>query len=188
MTEEILKDKWHDLLFGVRRSARYHVLRRQFFDRLGFITNFLIIITGGGTVIAVGREESHHIVAMTFAALVAIFSAIDLIVGCSRAARDHHDLARDFIELEKKLMVDEPHPSVEKLIAYTAKRLEIEKEEPPKLCALDLLCADELVKAGGYPEDEFHKFAWYHRRFAHVYSFDPCGIKKLKHLKKLESA
>jgi len=178
-TDQELKDKWHDLLFGVRRSARYHVLRREFFDRLGFFTNFLIIITGGGTVIAVGHE-SHHILAMCLGVLVALFSAIDLIVGCSRAARDHHDLARDFIELEKKLISDEANPTTDKLIEYTAKRLEIEKEEPPKLCALDLLCYDELVKAGGYPPNESHQFSWYHRTFAHFFDINARGIKKLK--------
>src|SRR5579862_3649984 len=183
MNDEKLKDKWHDLLFGVRRSARYHVRRRQFFDRIGFITNFLIIITGGGTVVAVGRE-SHHIVAMIFGGLVAVFAAIDLVVGCSGAARDHHDLAREFIELEKKLVADEAHPTHEKFTEYCGTRLEIEKEEPPKLCALDLLCADELVKAGGYSEDEFHKFRWYHRWFANFLPFNSADIKKLKHLKK----
>ena len=183
MSEEILKDKWHALLFGVRRSVRYHVRRRQFFDRLDFTTKFLIVVTGGGTVVAVGNDSNNHVVAMIFGGLVAMFSAIDLIIGCSKAARNHHDLSREFIELEKKLMKDEQHPTETKLAEYAGKRLEIEKEEPPKLRALDLLCADELVKAGGYPEEESHKFKWYQRFFADCIDINASEIKKLKHIK-----
>lgn len=162
MTDEDLKVKWHALLFAVRRSARYHVRRRQFFDRMDFATKFLIIITGGATVISV-NAESHNPWAKVFGSLVAVFSAIDLIIGCSGAARDHHDLVRRFLELEKEINLHSKAPNEELLIKLCNKRLEIEADEPPKLRILDLLCHNELIKSGGYPTTELSAIKFYQR-------------------------
>jgi hypothetical protein len=167
MSEEKLKEKFHALLFGVRKSIRYHTRRRQFFDRLGYITNFLIIITGGGTLYGVSNESHNHL-AVIFGALVAIFSAIDLIIGCSNAARDHHDLARDFGELEKQMNSAGENPTEDQFIAFTNRRIEIEKEEPPKLCILDVLCHNELIESGGYDEKYKRPIGRLQRLFAQI--------------------
>ena len=175
--ENKLRVKFHAQFFGVRKSVRYHTRRRQFFDRLGYITNFLIIITGGGTVYGVS-SESHHRLAIIFGSLAGLFSAIDLIIGCSNVARDHHDLARDFSELERQMVAAGDCPTEAQYIAFTNRRLEIEEEEPPKLCVLDVLCHNELVESGGYDEKHKRPIGRVQRFFAQFFDFGQ--IKKSK--------
>jgi len=43
----------HNLLFGVRRSIRYHARRRSFFDRYDLFTNAVAVIFGSATIYAV---------------------------------------------------------------------------------------------------------------------------------------
>jgi hypothetical protein len=138
------------LLFGVQRSVRYHTRRRQFFDRVGFITSFLMVISGGATVtVSLGAEPEHRIYTIIFGSLVALFAAIDLIVGCSKTARDHNDLCRDFLGLQRAIILAGNEITEKQLNEFIAKRLEIEEEEPPKLRVLDILCHNELIKASG---------------------------------------
>jgi hypothetical protein len=171
-----LDEDFHALLFGVKKSVRYHTRRRQFFDRLGYIANFLIIITGGGTLYSVSNE-SHHFLTVVFGALVAVFSAIDLIIGCSNVARDHHDLARDFSELQRQMVAAGENPTEAQFIAFTNRRLEIEDEEPPKLCVLDVLCHNELIESGGYGDNYKRPIGWIHTCLAQVGDFW-CRIPK----------
>jgi hypothetical protein len=63
------RKKRNKLLFGVRRSIRYHMRRRRFFDRLDFWTRFLTVITGGGTVISAASEGSHNVLVIVFGSL-----------------------------------------------------------------------------------------------------------------------
>jgi len=61
-------------------------------------------------------------------------------------------LARDFGELEKQMNTAGENPTEAQFIAFTNRRIEIEEEEPPKLCVLDVLCHNELIESGGYDE------------------------------------
>ena len=146
-----LEDRWHDLLFGVRRSVRYHMRRQQFFERWHTVTSAVSVIFGSATVVLLLSKMGTAWVAAT-AVVVTFFSAIDLVVGTSRAARSHNDLARRFIDLEKSVTgVDQP--SEDAYRAFVARRLSIEADEPPVLRNLDILCHNELLRAMGYPSD-----------------------------------
>src|ERR1700722_12676848 len=99
MDEVKIKEKWSDLLFGVRRSIRYHTHRRKFFDKLSVWSDFLIIISGGTVVgfASAGEMASHHRAwTIIFGAIIAIIGSFDLVIGFSNKSRDYHDLARAF--------------------------------------------------------------------------------------------
>jgi len=163
---ETLRRDRHELLFGIRRSIRYHSRRIQFFDRFHLITTALVVIFGSATILAVlsAVDKSYAIGA---AAVITVLSVIDLIVGTSKMSRLHESLARRFIELEKKMITTtEEKFSSDDLMTMTAERLGIEADEPPVLRVLDSLCQNELLRAMGYGREEFLRIAWYQRMVA----------------------
>ena len=166
MTEDELLDQRHDLLFGVRRSVLYHTRRRAFFDWINQSTSALSLVMGSASVYGVLKEQAET-VALVAAAAVTVFSALNLVICSSRQARTHHDLAKRFIALERKI-VCVAVPTLDQLAAWTDERLDIEQDEPPKLRVLDCMCHNELVRAMGLGEKEMAKIAWYQRWAAQV--------------------
>lgn len=91
-------------------------------------------------------NESGHGIAIGAAFVVAVFSAVDLVVGTAEKARKHDDLRRRFIKLEGVIRRDE-HPSSQMLAGWGEERLTIELDELPIYRALDVLCWNELAVA-----------------------------------------
>lgn len=150
-----------NLLFGVRRSIRYHNRRRAFYDRVHKVSTFLSALSGTATLASVLAKAGPGWT-LSFAAAVAIFSVLDLVVGTAQAARNHNDLAKRFFDLEKAIVTS--IDSTEKaFLEFTGRRLDIEADEPPPLKVLDSICHNELLRAMGYEESRFVKIKWYQR-------------------------
>lgn len=163
---KIDEKKIHDLLFGVRRSIRYHHRRKRFFDRIHKISTILSALSGSATIAAVLAKAGPNWI-ITFAALVAVFSVIDLVVGTAQAARLYDDLGKRFINLEK-LIISKAEFTQQDLADFTAQRLDIEADEPPPLKVLDSICHNELLRAMGYDRSKFLKISWYQRLFSQI--------------------
>jgi len=172
-SDDSLLKEYNKLLFGVRRSIRYHNRRRLFFDRLHKISTFLSALSGTATFASV-LAKAGPFWTLTFAASVAVFSAADLVLNTSEKARLHHDFARNFFELEKEMIKCE-NPSQEDISRFTLRRLDIEAEEPPVLKVLDAICHNELLRALGYDRSYYADIKWYQRLFANF--FDICEHK-----------
>ena len=173
LTEEE-KDRHYDLLFGVRRSIRYHNRRRQFFDRVGRLTDALSAISGSGTIIAL-LSKNFTECTVYLAGATAIFSAVNLVWDTKGNSRLHHDLARQFISIEKRLI--DPNITPEQINKAESDRLEIEAGEPPILRVLDLLCHNELIKAMGLEREKGYDIKIWRAMFAHFFDFFPSSIK-----------
>ena|SRR6266508_3456665 len=147
-----IKDDLHELLFGVRRSIRYHVKRQQFFDRLNGLTSFFNVIFGSAAVVALIKTNIEY-VGVPAAALVTVLSSIDLVVGYSRKARVHERLACKFIDLDKEIISRNNIDLTESELAkFSAERLDIEADEPPVKVVLDSICHNEMCRAEGYKD------------------------------------
>lgn len=179
MDDKKLKEEWNDLLFGVRRSVRYHTHRRKFFDRLGVWADFLVIVSGGSVVSFVVAGENHSLGAVIFGALTAIIGSFDLVIGFSSSARDHHDLARDFSELERHMTAASGTKTEKELIKFTNRRLEIEEEEPPILQVLNCYCHNELIKAHGYKDSELTRITFLQSFFKQWFDLFPTELVKV---------
>jgi len=187
MEDAKIKEKWSDLLFGVRRSFRYHTHRRKFFDKLSVWSDFLIIISGGTVVgFACSNETGHRAWTIVFGALVAIIGSFDLVIGFSNKARDYHDLAREFSELERQMTAATDARTKENLILFTNRRLEIEEDEPPILQVLNCYCHNELVDALGLPKNEKVKISNPQSFFKQWFDLHPSTLQKFCDLKKPE--
>ncbi len=149
---------WHDLQFDIRRSIRYHNRRRTHFDRLDKLANMFSVVFGSTAVFGV-MERDYQALALTAAAIVTIVSAINLVVGSSLRARDHSDLARRFVDLEKELVKE--GPSLDRLKRLKVARMDIEADEPPILRVLDCLCHNEEMRAQGYPPEQLARIGWF---------------------------
>src|SRR5687767_3177724 len=102
-----LAERWNDLLFGVRRSIRYHTRRRMFFERWARYSQFAGVLFGSATVATVLGDIGPDWLPAATAAIVALVSAADLVLGFSTKARDYHDLARRFADIEKGMVTED---------------------------------------------------------------------------------
>jgi hypothetical protein len=150
-----LELEWDGVLFGVKRSIRYHTHRRCFFERLGFVAKFLSVLSGSSTgILAILGKHTTATAIVGFC--TAALSSSDLIIGYGAKARLYHDLSRRFIELEREMNMAGKHVTEETLIGIKNKRLTIEADEPPKLRVLDLLCHNEVTIGLGRSEKHKH--------------------------------
>jgi len=170
-----LDDDIHDLLFGVRRSIRYHNRRRNFYDRFNTLVSAVSVVMGSATVYGVLKEHAQD-VALVSAAVVTVLSAFNLVVGSARQARLHHDLAKKFIALEKTIIAAST-PDAATLVQWTSERLDIEAEEPPVLHVLNCICHNELVRAMGYDQKDMVKIAFYQRWLSPVIDIREHALK-----------
>jgi hypothetical protein len=146
----------------------------MFFERFDLLTSAMSVIFGSATVFAV--ITVYKSLAVVVAAIVSVFSAVDLVVGAGKAARLHEDLAKRFISLERSLILHKDEVSDQDVKRFSAERLEIEVDEPPIFRVLDSLCHNELLEAMGYSRKQFLKIAWYQRLFAQLIDICPDSI------------
>ncbi len=165
----------HELVFAAKRSIRYHNHRRHFFDRFDKFVKILSLVTGSGAFAA--AVATHHDLAIAFSALVALLSAINLVVGPAQAARLHEELAKRFAKLEHDIK-RAGQLSSDQLNAFIAERLMIESDEPPPLRVLDTICHNELCRALGYEDCEFIKVDPVQSFFANFIDLWPWRMKK----------
>lgn len=152
MNEEDLDDLRYRLLFDVRRSVRYHLRRRSFFERFHTTSTALALVLGSGAIYA-GLSGLNEKLLLIAGVIVTTFSYLDIALSSISKSRLHTDLARQFIELERQMVVagdfDEEHYR-----EYTSRRLQIEMEEPPVLRVLDVICYNETLRALGHDTSE----------------------------------
>ncbi len=175
-----LTELWSDLSFAVRRSVRYHTHRRKFFDGLDTLFCFLVIICGGGALTTAFSPGGNRIVAAITGGAMAILGSLDLAIGFSTRARDHHDLSREFSELERWIIRVGNQPTWDDYTEMHNRRLEIEEEEPPVKKSLNCYCHNEMCRAMGKPDDEFVDMKWYHTWFKQVLDLYPSELIKFK--------
>lgn len=158
-----LAHKHHYLLFGVRRSIRYHYRRVSFLDGIAKTANACTAIAGSATIASVLSTLDHQL-AIVFASSTAILSAINLVFTPSQSARRHNDLLKSFFALEKSILAL-PSDSISKdqYNLLNAKRLDIEAEEPPPLRILDCMCHNELIRSMGLDRRHEVDIKWYQR-------------------------
>ena len=182
-SDEIAIEK-HNLLFGVRRSIRYHTARRKFFDRCHKITTAISLIFGSAAIFTV-LSNSGEIYTIAAAAFVSIVAAIDLVVGNTDKARLHHDLAKRFIGLEKE-MVSVREPTDDDLNLWTATRLGIESEEPPVKRVLDAMMHNELLRAMDYDKEsgQYVRIGRFQRLFAQLFDLQQHILRKKESVRK----
>ena len=102
--------EYDDLLFGVRRSIRYHSRRQAFFEGVNRWTNFLLLLFGSGTVALAVQDRPSWILGLGLG--VALVSSLKLVFAFAVKATQHARFVRDFTLLEKRLRADASEETV----------------------------------------------------------------------------
>lgn len=142
-----LSERRYKLLFGVRRSVRYHDHRRRFYVAAQAWVNFVGVVLGAAAAAQVFTRAELEWGQWLFPALIALVSAYALVVRIADKAVLHVDLYRRFIRLERRFL--KAPIGKDKLDSLEDARLEIEMEEPPIYQALNRSCHNELLKSEG---------------------------------------
>lgn len=159
-------------LFDIRRSVRYHMHRCRFYDNFHDISSALSVILGVAAIATVLSSVTSKEVVALMGAFVSLIGVLDLVIGTTQKARLHNSLAGKFVDLEKR-MLKEGLPCLDDV---KLARLEIEKEEPPVLDVLNVICHNEVMKADGYLPSQLAKIGWFQRRLANWFDFRPYAI------------
>lgn len=167
-----LSDRWHAQLFGVRRSIRYHLRRKAFFDRLDQFSNMLSVIFGSTAIYGILDVNAKGL-ALASSAAVTVLASVNLVVGSAQRARAHSDFVRQYVELEKRMLQPE---SEECLLAVKQDRLSIEAGEPPILHVLNTICHNETMRAMGYEKAGLAKIGFVQRLLAQLIDFRESAI------------
>lgn len=162
-----LQLEWVGLLFDVQRSIRYHQRRRAYYDRLDKTSNMLSLIFGSAAIFGV-LQEKYKVVAIIASGVVTVVSSINLVVGSAQRGRDHTDFMRKYVELEKSMLGE---ATQQRLLELKERRLSIEAEEPPVMRVLNMICYRELMRATGYPKDQWPKIGWFQSCVAQFFDF-----------------
>lgn len=155
------------LLFGVRRSIRYHSKRQAFYKRLDRLSDFALLLLGSGTVVMVLQTYPKLAVAAGFS--VAFISGLRHVYSYGAMAGLHSRFVRDFSQLEKRLRDD---ASDETVAVVKRERLDLEATEPPVMRVLDTICHNELLVAMSLDSDDQRvHLPWYLRLTANLFSY-----------------
>lgn len=177
MTEAAdLEKTRYKLLFGVRRSIRYHLRRRAFFETWNTLTNVVALLFGSAAI--GGTIKGYELLAIASGALVTFFSAVNLVIGTTRKARVHEEFGRRFFALERE-MVEAGNYGAAALATFVGLRLEIEADEPPILKVLDCICHNELARAMGHGQEAFMKIGPLQRLLRHFFDFREHAIRRV---------
>lgn len=167
-------EKHFKLLFGVRRSIRYHSRRQAFYESVDRWTSFFLLLLGSGSVaLAIQGSDSGMILVGTF---VALLSGLKLVFAFGLKASRHAQFVRDFTRLEQQLCKDD---SVETVSAVTQERLAIEATEPPVKRVLDVICHNELLRAMGIEDPKQRvQLNWFQYFTANLFNFGERNLAK----------
>ena len=177
MTNEDIGKRYRHLLFGIRRSVRYHRHRERFLDWISNTFKVATAVAGSATVVSLLAKAGPWWPEAA-ATLTALFSAFDIVVAPGRTARLHNDLARDFIGLEKDTLGAGSGLSREDLVALEARRLDIEANEPPHYRVLNMICHNELVRALGESPEHYVDVWCFQRWLANLVDICPGRLEK----------
>lgn len=170
--ERNIPEEWDALLFGVQCSIRYHTRRQAFFQHWHDRVTAISVLFSSAAIVAVFSSSERlfgipkdwsEAAVVIVAAIVSFTSTMDLVVGTTARASQHHDLARRWIGLERK-MCRATNQDAPTLARFLAKRLAIEADEPPPLQVLHSICYNDLCRARALCTEI--PLTWWQRRFA----------------------
>lgn len=166
-------DGWYSLLFGIRRSQRYHKRRASFFDNLD---RWIIVSTifGGGAAFATLGSILPVWVGKIAAGLIVLLGICALVFDFRDRSKNHRDWDSQYHDIEMN-MIKIANPSEKDLQKMTDKRLQIEKDEPQTLIVLDAICHNEQLRAEGHELNMYLKMTTFQRFCAPF--FDWCASR-----------
>lgn len=162
-----------DYIFGPKfdalRNAIYHTERRNFFELLNRLLNFLVIILGAG--VAGKAAKLFHIEELWLEFGVLVAATMQLAFDFGFRSRTHEFLQKKYFEMLAEMEL-EPSPDQKK---WDAKLFTIASDEPMPMRALDALAYNAALDATTSDVDIKHahrlRVPFVHRVLRHIIAF-----------------
>ena len=173
-----MEQRHYELLFGVQKSVRYHMRRHRLYESREKGAKILALVIAPFIAMAAYYDlsEAWHI---ALSAVITSYAVWNLISQTLQMSQRHLDLARRFVDLEEQI-VKCSNPSNEQLNEFTAMRLKIERDEPPKLRVFDIICHNEILLSKGYDRGELWSVPWWKEKVGLFYDIDDTDIVQVK--------
>lgn len=175
-TEEGLTGEFYDLDFSVHRSRRYHEKLCAFYGVWRDWLKIISVVAGSGVFILLLAQASK--VAELIAAFVAAWAILDYVIEPAKTADKHCDLGQKFTDLA--IEIARAPRTREALGSLLAKRLEIERSEPPCKRLVDLQARNEECRARGFPPEDIVPLSRAQRYLGYFFTF---GMSRLENWK-----
>ncbi len=152
------------------RSVRYHAARRAFFDIWHHWMMVGVLVSGSAAVASLsgifGLDEVWTALLMLGPTSV---GAVQLVWGLTHKARDHEILARRWLDLAKRIRVEEANP--ESIREWRSEMMGIHADEPPVYHAVNAECHNATVQAVGAGSEHAQRISGWRRALRHWLRF-----------------
>ena len=161
--------------FGLSRLIRYNGKRQIFFQKLHRLTSFANALLASSAFVTILSGWSQLAVWLT--AGVAVISTADSVIGFAERAKLYGDLRRRYFDLYSELLLTKPE--VFNKDKFREKRLRIDRDGPPAMRVLDVMCRNEEQIARGYKREETVHISWPRRAVSQFIDLPPKEWQKL---------
>lgn len=175
-----MSDPRHKLDFGLSRLIRYNGKRQVFFQKLHRLTSFINALLASSAFVTILSGWSQ--LAAWLTASVAILSAADSVIGFSERAKLYGDQRGRYYDLYCELVLTKPEAFNED--EFREKRLRIDRDGPPPMRVLDVICRNEEDIARGFKREETIYISWPRRIVSQFIDLAPKHWETLKEREK----
>jgi hypothetical protein len=162
--------------FGLSRLIRYNGKRQVFFQKLHRLTSFANALMASSAFVTILSGWSQLAVWLT--AGIAVISTADSVIGFAERAKLYGDLRRRYFDLYSELLLTKPEAFSED--RFREKRLRIDRDGPPAMRVLDVMCRNEEQIARGDKREETIYISWPRRAVSQFIDLAPSHWPKLK--------
>lgn len=155
------------LLFRVRKSIRYHDIRRAFLSYVEGSVKVLGLVIGSAVFT---KNFGGHVWVDWLALVFVALTALTIVRRYGYQHYLHDSLYKEFVTLEKKFLDVPEEPSEEALNGIEKDILSAEFREPPLYSALNRYCHNEVVRVYRYDADE-EDLKWFHPYLMNFFKF-----------------
>ena len=140
INDEAAEDRLHALRHYLLRNIRYHTRRAALFAQWHKLTAFVGVFFGSTAAMSFLFSDTPT-AASVMAAIVALFSAIDLVVGTAAKEAQHMELRRRWIALQKRFEVEGLTSDIQQTLRS------IEMDEPAELSVVEMQAHNDATLA-----------------------------------------
>ncbi|GHE69980.1 hypothetical protein GCM10019059_32170 [Camelimonas fluminis] len=174
--EQALTGEFNNLGISICKSRRYHEKLAHFYSYWRDTNRIAAVVAGSSLFVLIFSGLDKF--AGTVSAIFALWAMIDFIVSPDKKAERHEDLRQSFIDLE--ILLNDAGRTDGDLRKLRAKRLSIEKREPPCKRLVDLQARNDELRARGYPADDMVPLSRAQSSLGYLFTFGMGRLEKWK--------
>jgi hypothetical protein len=164
--------------------ARYHNRLRSWLEKLDHTQKiFTAIVTAGAVVAIFGKDTDLLRWALAASSVMAI---VNKVLDFKRRARDHLERCAKFNDFAAKLAGVSNVPTAKQIALWNAERIRIDKNAPPTVSVLDVICMNEEADVRSHDREYRRRIHKYQRIWPFYYfvTIGPDNFPTFHELKK----